>query len=199
MRSLAVLAVSLLAGACASAPRGKLAAGGYRHALLPVGVRTTRPDNVEFVSPEWRVESYGRRKGGDDLSLEQRRTGAALFLRVELLSGAMADLTLEALARDQATTLGGRAARIVSAGATRVGDRDAYQATVDLPGRGRLLLVLVETGYRIYPPKGATARGRAVVVLGLRAEPKAFEASQADFGRFVDALELGPGRPAGYR
>lgn len=164
-----------------------------------------------------------------DVLLKHSRHGAQLWMRTELLPEPYRERTLESLVAAYAEQLSGTAfvgvsvypvsagvsrgyaAKVVSAGPTKVGDRDAYEAVIEVANLDQLRLdpqhrsaimhvVFVESGYNVYQVDDrGRARGRAVIVLGYRATPASYEESHGDFARFRDAVKLGLPAPAGYR
>ncbi|MBN1770980.1 MAG: hypothetical protein JXB32_06965 [Deltaproteobacteria bacterium] len=163
-----------------------------------------------------------------DVLLKHRRNGAQLWMRTELLPEPYRERTLESLVAAYAEQLSGTAfvgvavypvsvavsrgyaTKIVSSGATKVGDRDAYEAVIEVANLDQLRLdpqsrslimhvVFVESGYDLYQsgPRGR-ARGRAIVVLGYSATPSAYEESHEDFARFRAELVLGSPDRNGY-
>jgi hypothetical protein len=177
-----------------------------------------------------------------DVLLKHRRTGAQMWMRTELLPVTYRERTLETLVAEYAERLSGTAfigvsvypysvgvtrayaTKVVSSNPTKVGDRDAHEAVIEVANLDQLRLdpqsraaimhvVFVETGYPVYQPLGhgrprggaaeeATpphrVQGRVVVVLGYSAAPASYEQLHGDFARFRDALKMDPPKPEGY-
>jgi hypothetical protein len=176
-----------------------------------------------------------------DVLLKQRYTGAQLWMRTEILPQSYAQRTLESLVAPYAEQLSGTAfvgvsistgsrsffgstsvavsagvsrayaTKIVSSGPTKVGDRDAYEAVIELANLDQLRLdpasrssilhvVFVNVDYRVFQSNldGVVVWGRAIVVLGYSAPPAAYDKSHDDFARFREAVLLGPTDPKGY-
>jgi len=163
-----------------------------------------------------------------DVLLKHRRTGAQMWMRTELLPEPYRERTLESLVAAYAEQLSGTAfigvavypvsvamsrgyaTKLVSSSPTKVGDRDAHEAVIEVANLDQLRLdpqsrsaimhvVFVDSRYDIYQPgPRGRVRGRAIVVLGYSAQPSSYEAVHDDFTRFREALRLDPPAPKGY-